>query len=226
MLRLCTPISRRARCRTVQFGPLVEQGGFRGVQVLGLPFAEDAPAESHHPAAVVLDGENDASAEAVIVAGAALPALVRFSGLGFARGNQSGLDQHLLGMAILAQGSGEVVPAVRGETDPELGGDDAVQPALLEIGDGLLGVGMLAQLLLEPGIGQADDVQQLCRVFGIRCRLVGTGLPRHFHGDVVRQFLHRFHETQVGVFHEEADGGTVGAAAEAVIELLGRTHRK
>ena len=48
------------------------------------------------------------------------------------------------------------------------------------------------------------------------------GLLRHHHAHAPGQFLHRIDEAQARILHEEADGRAVGAAAEAVIELLGR----
>ena len=63
----------------VEFRTLVEQRCFRGVQVLGLPVPQGPPAEGHDPAAVILDGEDDAAAESVVDAAApaiALPLLL------------------------------------------------------------------------------------------------------------------------------------------------------
>ena len=43
---------------------------------------------------------------------------------------------------------------------------------------------------------------------------------RHFKADRTRQFLHRFGERQVVVFHQKADRRAMGTTAKAVIELL------
>ncbi len=81
-------------------------------------------------------------------------------------------------------------------------------------------IGVPAQLQLEPAAGLFHDPQQLARGFPGRGRRLPAPLPRHFHAEIVGQFLHCFHEGKVGIFHEKTDGGAVGAATEAVIELL------
>ena len=44
---------------------------------------------------------------------------------------------------------------------------------------------------------------------------------RYGYTDAFGQILHRFHETQPLIFHQEADGGAMRPAAEAMVELLG-----
>ena len=44
--------------------------------------------------------------------------------------------------------------------------------------------------------------------------------PRHLQAGLPGQFLDGLAEVQSLVLHQEADGGAVGAAAEAVVELL------
>jgi hypothetical protein len=81
---------------------------------------------------------------------------------------------------------------------------------------------MLAQLAAVIAVG-------LLQQFGERGRVVAAGTPgggvaalaRHLEADRGGQFLDRVGEAQVLVLHEEADGAAVGAAAEAVVELLG-----
>jgi hypothetical protein len=46
----------------------------------------------------------------------------------------------------------------------------------------------------------------------------------HLQAHLPCQILHRFDEVHAGVVHQKADGVAVLAAAEAVIELLGRAH--
>ncbi len=46
------------------------------------------------------------------------------------------------------------------------------------------------------------------------------------HADVLGQILDGIDETHAGVFDHEADRGAVGAAAEAVVELLGGADRE
>ena len=49
---------------------------------------------------------------------------------------------------------------------------------------------------------------------------------RHGHADLLRQVLDGIDETDARVLHQEADRIAMGAAAEAVIELLGRRYRE
>ena len=50
------------------------------------------------------------------------------------------------------------------------------------------------------------------------------GFLRHLDAGPARQFLDRVEELEAVVVHQEADRGAVRAAAEAVVELLGRGH--
>ncbi len=49
---------------------------------------------------------------------------------------------------------------------------------------------------------------------------------RHLHAGAAGQFLDGVDEAHALVFHDEADGRAVRAAAEAVVELLGRADRE
>ena len=53
---------------------------------------------------------------------------------------------------------------------------------------------------------------------------VATDFAGHLASGPAREFFHRFDELQVRVFHQESDRGAVGAAAEAVVELLVRDY--
>jgi len=102
------------------------------------------------------------------------------------------------------------------------GGAYAGQAALLEVGDG---VRRLAQLcaVIRASLGQRIG-------HGQRLRLLGRALRRwdlvvdvgHDHAHVLGQVLDGVDEAHTRVLDQEADRRAVGAAAEAVIELLGR----
>ena len=47
------------------------------------------------------------------------------------------------------------------------------------------------------------------------------GFLRHADADALGQVFHRLDEAHAGVLHDEADGGAMRAATEAVIELFG-----
>ena len=61
---------------------------------------------------------------------------------------------------------------------------------------------------------------------GWRLGAVGFAGFRHRQADVLRQRRHRVGKAHVLIFHQEAERGAVRAAAEAVIELLGRADRE
>ena len=108
--------------QAVELLALVEHRGFRRVQVFGLVVAQYAAAEGDDPAAAVADGEHDAVAEAVIA-----PAV--FGVLD----QQAGVDHGFLLQGVGAQMLEQVVPAGRCEAQAEVAGDDAGQPASLEV---------------------------------------------------------------------------------------------
>jgi hypothetical protein len=71
------------------------------------------------------------------------------------------------------------------------------------------------QHLAQRGLVRA--CLQCALLFGRVRRVVGHG-----HADLLRQVGHGIAEAHAGMLHQEADGVAMRAAAEAVIELLGR----
>jgi hypothetical protein len=51
-------------------------------------------------------------------------------------------------------------------------------------------------------------------------------LLRHHHADILRQLFHGIDKTHARVLDHETDSRAVGAATEAVVELLGGTDGK
>lgn len=72
---------------------------------------------------------------------------------------------------------------------------------------------------LAQGVGHRQRLRLLGGALHRRNLVVGFG---HDHADVLGQVLDRIDEAHARVFDQEADGGAMGAAAETVIELLGR----
>ncbi len=80
-----------------------------------------------------------------------------------------------------------------------------------------LGAVVAAGLVQRVGHGQRLGL--LGGALGRRDLVVGV---RDDHAHVLGQVLDGVDEAQAGVFDQETDRGAVGAAAEAVVELLGR----
>ncbi|MPM55420.1 hypothetical protein SDC9_102217 [bioreactor metagenome] len=190
-----------------QFAAFFEKRGFRRVQVFRFALVDDAAAEGDDVALGVDDGDHQAVAEAVVTAA------------GVIVDDQAG---QLQGVAVvIGEDRLQVLPAVRGVADAEAGGGLAGQAAALAVVDGAR---RLAQLFLVPGGGAAHDLDQIAGVAAaVRgvAAVVGDG-----HAGARRQFAHGVDETHALVFHDETDGGAVGAAAEAVVELLARADRE
>ena len=100
----------------------MEYRGLRRVEIFGLVVAQHPTAEGDHPTTAVADGKHHAVAKAV-VALAVLGVLDQ----------QSGIDQRLLLKRVAAEVLHQVVPAGRCEAQAEVAGDDAGQPASLEV---------------------------------------------------------------------------------------------
>ena len=78
---------------------------------------------------------------------------------------------------------------------------------------------MLAQLAAIPAVGLGERGEQP----GMGLALAAgapAALARHLQPQAAGEVLDRLHEVHVLVLHEKADGGAVGPAAEAVVELL------
>jgi hypothetical protein len=205
-----TPASRIAlrEKEPVQLAAFREQGRFRRVEVLGLALAQHAAAEADHLAPAVVDREHDPVAKTVV-------SLAAFPGDDEARRFERRV-------VVAGKGGGEGLPRVGGIADPEPGGDRAGKAPLLEIGDGARR--LLQLCAIEPGRVQRERRQ-------VRGPLAAVGFagaldPRHLEPRVARQFLDRVGKRLAPILHQEADRRSVRAAAEAVIELLGRTDRE
>src|SRR5690606_26539548 len=157
---------------------------------------------------IVVDRKHDAVAEAVVAA------------VGLPAHGEPGLDQRLARPGADAQGARQVVPAVGRITETEGGGHLAADSPSLEIRHGTLAS---AQLLPVKPRRLLQHREQRGAV-GTPARL-DTGLGQRQPG-AARELRHRLGKAPVLVLHEKADGGTVRAAAEAVVELLRRAHRE
>ena len=188
----------------VELPPLVEHRGLRRVQVLGLAVPENPSAEADDPAAPIADREDDALPQPVVD----LAVLVR---------DEPRLKQPLPSRGVPAQAGEQKVPAGWGVPKSVAAGDLAGQPPPLEIVDGPTRLRVGAQLLtIELGRLIQHLVQRA--LVGTRASRLPVG--RHLEPGALGQLIHRLPEGQPIVLHQEADGGTVGATAEAMVELL------
>ena len=106
--------------------------------------------------------------------------------------------------------------AVGGVAQGEAGAVVRIHAAAVQIVARARAVGELA--LVELG----RRLQCGVLVAQVAVLVVLPGFLRHFDAGAAGQFLYRVEELEAVVVHQEADRGAVRAAAEAVVELLGR----
>ena len=175
---------------------------------MGSPVAHHPAAEADHAAAAVVDGEHHPVAEAVV----ALAAVAVDHEAGGVQLRRVVFGKHRL----------EALPGVGRIADAETRGDFAGEAAALEVVDGARRV--LQLRAVELGRGEQDFVQVLR--FVALFALARALDARHFHAGIAREFLDGVGKRLAAVFHQEADGRAVRAAAEAVVELLARADRE
>ena len=200
--------------KTVKLAAFVEERGFRAVEVFRLALVDDATTETDDATARIADGEHDTVTEAVVVAGAACVLRIAFNQ--HARGHQ-GLAPRRSG----AEGIQHIVPAVACVAQCETVNRFAGQAALLEVGARTLVFAERRPVMLGDVHHQRVEVV-VAAVFGASLR----AFTRNFQTRTPGEFFHGLNEAEVVVFHEEADGGAMRAATEAVIELLYGVHVK
>src|SRR5690606_3557786 len=117
---------------------------------------------------------------------------------------------------VAPQGGSQRIEAVWCVSDCEPLAGRRLQAALAQVRTRLVATGQLAAEE-RLGVGQ-DVIQRLAVRVGLApCRVAGD-----LHAGTPGKLLDRVEELQPVVVHQEADGGTVRPAAEAVVELLGR----
>ncbi|CFE01147.1 Uncharacterised protein [Bordetella pertussis] len=196
--------------QAIEFMALGKQRGLGRVEVFGLALADDAPAKADQAAARIADGKHHAFAEAVVA-----PPVLRLD-------HQAGFHQH--GILVVVEHMGQAMAVGARPAQPEMGGDLAGQPALLEVGNGLRRAAQLAQVVRLRGVEHLRMARHLGLAagrFGLLARTVVFFGNREPHGG--RQRAYGLGETRARMLHQEGDGTAVGAATETVIELLGRT---
>jgi hypothetical protein len=137
---------------------------------------------------------------------------------------QAGLGQrHRL---IVGEDAFQAVPAGRRVAEAEAGGDFAGQAAVFQVRDRVGGAAQLAAVEIA-GLGhrlaQRHALRLHLRALGRRNLVVLLG---HDHAHVLCQVLDGIDKAHARVFDQEADRRAMRAAAEAMVELLGRTDRE
>ena len=189
--------------QAVEFAALVEQRGLGRVEVFRpVVLFQHAAAEGDHAAAAVVDREHHPGAELVVHAAAV------------ATREHAGLFQQGQPALVGTQRRLQAVVAFGRVTDGESGAVLRVHAAAVEIAPRLL---VALELRLEEARG---GVERGVLVAGVGILVAVPGFLRHFHTGALGQFLDRVEELEAVVVHQEADGGAVRAAAEAVVELL------
>ena len=198
--------------QAVQLAPLAEYGRFRRVQVLGLVVPQHASAKTDAFALDVTDGKHDAVAKTVVALVLAILVVPD---------HQPGFFQQAVG--VIGKHAGQMVPAVGCIAQAETGRNAAGQSALLEVVNGDLGCAQLLAVILAGLFQHVGERGLLLLAFGGAGALFRAGVViRHLQAVLLCQILHGFDEAHAVVFHQETDGIPVLAAAEAMVELLGR----
>ena len=190
----------------VEDAALFEDGGLRGVHVLGLGAVHHPAGEADHIPPGVDHRQHEPVVELVVDAAV------------FPRRGQPGLQQLRLVEALLRHGPGEGVPAVRGGPQAEAGGEFWADAPLLPDVPGHRLPLRAGELLPVKAGGlpvQLQDAPAPRLPVLVPPGLVGDGHPL-----LTGQLLHRLGKGDPLHLHEEAKGPAPLAAAEAVEDLL------
>jgi hypothetical protein len=115
------------------------------------------------------------------------------------------------------------LPAIRRVTDTEASGHFAGEASFLAVFDG---VWRNLELRLVVRGSACHDLDQRAGLAGFLIVEAAAIAFRYRHAGATSQVLDGIDEAHALVFHDEADSRAVGAAAEAVVELLGRADRE
>ena len=190
---------------------LLVEGGLRGVEVLGLLPGEGPAAEGDDTALAVGDREDEAPAEAIIVAGGVLP-----------RQDEACAEERLDRMAVLARGVEEPIPALGRKAEPEGPRGLAPDSPPVEVGPGPRGVRPVPEPGFEPTRGPLHEREEPVAGPGLAHPLV----TRQGNTRPLGQEPHGLGELETVVTAEELEGVATGVAAEAVKEVQLRVDRE
>src|SRR5690606_31538962 len=127
-------------------------------------------------------------------------------------------DAGEIGRLVIRKYAFQALPFVRRVAEAETGGDFAGEAAPSEVIDGARGgLELILVIALRPG----HQLGHRGLFLGV-LRILAAPLVRHAQAEIAGQFLDCIDKAQALVRHDEADGAAMRAAAEAVVELLGR----
>jgi hypothetical protein len=203
--RATAPADRLERRReAVECLALAEDRALGRVQVLGLLLGGDGtPPEAQHTTAHVLDREEHAASQPVVVTATLAPR------------DEARLLADLEGCGGLAQEGNGGVPGVRGEADLEALRRIRVDAPLAQVG-AAGAAGRRQRLLVVPEDGGVGLEDLLGDATACAARF------RHLDAAVLRQAAHRLHEGQVLGLHQEGERVSSLLTAEAVEALAVR----
>jgi len=190
--------------QTVKLRAFMEQRGFRRIEVFRLPLAEYPAAEADDLALDVLDGEHDAVAEAVVAPIVAIDDQA---------GGREGV-RRVIGKNLFQRG-----PSIRRVTDADSG--RRRRRSVRVVSNSRWHAASASTVFYRN-----------CAACSSASHSAGGGLGRSGSPDSApagprpgpAPRLRR--KAHVLVFHQETERGAVCAAAEAVVELLGRADRE
>jgi hypothetical protein len=206
-------LQRQARLsrfiQAVELAALMEQRRLGRIEVLRLAAVDHAAAEADDPAARVADREHHAIAEAVVER-----VLARRRSL--APDDEAGREQRALRLLGCAEAAQHLLPGVRRIADAKLLQRLEAQAPAAHV---LARTFILGELL---GIESGDATEQVREPLGSRALRRLARFARYLEPEALRQLLHRLRKRQLVVLDQEAERAAVGAAAEAMEELLVR----
>ena len=191
--------------QAIELASLHEQRRLGGVEVFRLARVDHATPETDVAALRIGYRKDDPVAEAVV----ALAAL--------ADDHQPHGFQRLV--FVIGDCFFEVLPAVGGKPQSKARRDLAREAPALQISDRAR---RRLQLVLVVGCRDVEQVGEVRQLVATRTQRFAVAGLRNRQPDLLSQLLDGFREGHSRMLDQEADRGAVCAAAEAVIELLGR----
>ncbi len=186
----------------VELASLREERRLRRIQVLRLPVAQHAAAEADDLAARIVDREHDPIAKPVVALA------------GLAGDDEPGSLQR--GVVVAFERRRQGLPRVGRVADAEMRGDRPGEAPLLQVFDRTRRILQLCPIVFRGSQRHCGEIVGLLAPLGLAGALdAGHGKSR-----VARELLDRIGKAFPAVLHQEPDRSAVGAAAEAVIELL------
>ena len=198
--------------QAVQLSTLDEHRGFRGIQVFGLTLVQHPAAKTDDLPLDRSDREHDAVAESVVT-----PRLFRFT---LRHEDQSRIREFR--RVVLWECTCERSPPFGRIPEAEVLCDPTGQASAFEVIDGARGFPQALPIMTGRLFEDLGQRPALCAGLCIDRSLSRVDFRSgYLEAEALRQILQPFDETHARMLHQEPQRIPVGAAAEAVVELLG-----